>query len=145
MLIEIGELQKSLWCQVRNALALYQWLQKRTRQQHHSVNDASNNVAASALFNLENEMKQGLSFQLKGSKEAIALLVATIHRKNYIIPNQAFINTATRTIKLKLNIQELVALEQELSITAEAIKSRDYLLTVLQWRNQRVSFKKSTG
>lgn len=127
---EIENMKTSFRNQVRNVVALEQFIRKRLQQPE---NGSGLGGAEPALIGIN--FGEELSFRLPGSGEAFHIFTATLQRKSYFLQYRSRIEPETNILKVNLKVADLTALEQELSIILENIKPIDYVFTV--WQQQQ--------
>ncbi|MGV3588519.1 MAG: hypothetical protein ACO1OF_16050 [Adhaeribacter sp.] len=131
---EIESMKTSFRNQVRNVVALEQFIRKRLQQTGPGLGGVE---PALIGINFGDE----LSFRLPGSGEAFNIFTATLQRKSYYLQYHSRTEPDTNILKVNLKVNDLSALEQELSIILENIKPVDYVFTVLQ-QQQRLNVPK---
>ncbi|MDB5261616.1 MAG: hypothetical protein JWQ14_897 [Adhaeribacter sp.] len=135
---EMEEMKTSFRNQVRNVVALDQFIRKRIVRAGNGLGGAE-----PALIGID--MGEELSFRLPGSAEAFSIFTATLKQKSLFLHHRSTADLEKNILKVKLKVADMAALEQELSIILENIRPTDYVFTVLQRRHRNVQRQKLAG
>ena len=122
---EMENMKTSFRNQVRNVVALDQFLRKR-------LTAAGSGLGGAAPAFIGINFGEELSFRLPGSAEAFNIFTATLKRKSYFLYHRSQAEPESNILKVNLKVADMIALEQELSIILENIKPTDYVATLLQ-------------
>ena len=136
---ELHRLADSLRSQVRNAIAVNNWLQRQKTSLELTQEVAVN------LNQLQNPVTDSLTFRFVSSPEAFKLFTDTLVRKSYFLHYQAEVDSENQLLKVRLNAQQLPEWEQELSILFENITIAVYLQTLLYHQQQSKLLKRKAS
>ncbi len=118
---EIGGLVQSFRSQVRNSVAVANWLQ-------HRYKITPEQPPWPDLW----QDSPVLTFRFQASELAFHVFAHTLIRKSYYLHRQTQILPETQLLQINHQNIPLVRLEQELSVVLEDLCPRDYLATLLQ-------------
>jgi hypothetical protein len=121
VLQEIEGLVQCFRSQVRNSVAVANWLQQRYKITPEQL-PWQNLLQTSPV----------LTFRFKASELAFNVFTHTLIRKSYYLHRQAQILPQTQLLQVNHQNIPLSRLEQELSVVLEDLHPRDYLATLLQ-------------
>jgi hypothetical protein len=127
---ELNQLLASLRKQVRNVVAVGQWLARQPQKA------PADQVLAGQLPALQISRPEALSFQLKASPEAFALFAKALQRTNFYRHGQVQTDRQQQVVKIGVDFRDLGAWEYELSILFEQITPDAYLKSLLYGRQQ---------
>ena len=127
---ELQRLAHSLRAQVRNAIAVTNWLQRQNTAISQGQ-DAGLNPNFLAPPNIET-----LTFRFVSSPEAFDLFTATLGRRSFFLHYHSQTDRENQQIKVRLKMAQLPEWEQELSILFENITIAVYLDTLLSHQQQ---------
>ncbi|MDQ4141032.1 MAG: hypothetical protein M3142_10965 [Bacteroidota bacterium] len=140
LLLELQKLIKSFQAQLRNSVALLKWLHGKTGNNPLTVSSSGQE-----LLTWQSSFGESLSFRFSTSPEAFTLFADTLLRKSYFLHHHAQVDLANQIIKVRVAVNRLPELEQELSIVFENIKPVNYLETQLLQKHQTVLSKRQAG
>jgi hypothetical protein len=135
---ELNQLANSLRTQVRNVIAVNNWLQQKEKTaaigQEFSLNWPG----------LQNNEGEVLSFRFVSSPEAFKLFADTMLRKSFFLHYYAEVNPEEQVLKTRISFSRLPAWEQELSIIFESITIAVYLETLLYHQPSKLLKRKAS-
>ncbi|PSR52019.1 hypothetical protein AHMF7605_00020 [Adhaeribacter arboris] len=140
LVLELQKLIKSFQAQVRNSVALLKWLHAKTGNKALAVNSTGQD-----LLTWQSSFGESLTFQFSTSSEAFTLFSDTLLRKSYFLHHHAQVDPEKQLIKVRVAVNRLPELEQELSIVFENIKPINYLETQLLQKQQLHLEKRQAG
>ncbi|QMU28872.1 hypothetical protein [Adhaeribacter radiodurans] len=137
---ELHKLIKSFQAQVRNSVALIKWLHAKTGNKTTAVSSTGQEP-----FTWQSSFGESLSFRFSTNSDAFTLFSDTLMRKSYFLHHHAQVDTFNQLIKVRVAVNRLPELEQELSIVFENIKPINYLETQLLQKQQLYFSKRQAG
>lgn len=132
---ELHQLTNSLRAQVRNVIAVNNWLQQKSK-----AAGTSQNVPV-----WPHHPGEVLSFRLVSSPEAFKLFTDTLLRKSFFLHYYGEVNPEEQVLKTRIRIGRMAEWEQELSIIFESINISVYLDTLLYRQQPAELFKRKAS